>query len=112
MTSPTARSMALLRKRGLVPAQVERWNAWAKVRHDAFGIFDVIAIGDGYILGVQSTTLDHLGERKTKLFASPHTRLWLEAGGKIELHGWRKLLRPRPRWEAKIIVLHSVPVSD
>ncbi len=37
---------------------------------------------------VQTTTADHLAARRCKVQASAAARLWLRAGGRIELHGW------------------------
>jgi hypothetical protein len=43
-TSPTQRSLAECRKRGLTVQVVERWNSHARVRVDLFGVIDLVAL--------------------------------------------------------------------
>lgn len=115
MSSPTQRTLKLLRSRGWQAQVVERWNPHSKTRLDLFGFGDVIAciahatfptegiVEYGGIKLVQSTTLAHVGARVAKIIAEPKARVWLESGGRIEVHGWRKLKVKRggkaARWE-------------
>ncbi|WP_428851320.1 hypothetical protein [Imbroritus primus] len=50
-TSPTQRTLALLRKEGYTAEVTEHWNAFAGIRQDLFNVIDVLALGDGEILG-------------------------------------------------------------
>lgn len=99
-TSPTQRTLAALRKDGWTAQVVERWNAFAKVRIDLFGVIDVLAIKPGIgILGVQATSGSNLAARMTKSADSDLLRLWSQAGGLYEVWAWRKLKRSG-KWEA------------
>jgi hypothetical protein len=89
-TSPTARTLVELRKRGLYAQVVERWNQYARVRIDLFGVIDVVVIGDGAIIGIQATTTAHAANRIDKILAEPRALAWLRAGGRIELWSWAK----------------------
>ena len=104
-TSPTQRSLSLLRERGYTVAVVEHWNAFAHIRQDLFGFGDLIAIRTGEILLVQTTTAANMAARRAKIAAEPRSALWIAAGGTIEIHGWAKR-KPRgqkvAKWEAKI----------
>jgi carbonic anhydrase len=87
--SPTQRTLAHLRKLGYTAQVVERWNQFAKVRQDLLGFIDVLAIGDGRIVGVQATA-SAVAARVEKIRNEPRAREWLRAGGLIEVHGWAK----------------------
>ncbi len=98
MTSPTQRSIALLKERGYVTAIVERWNPYARIRQDLWGFVDILAIKEGEMLAVQTTSGAHVGERLKKIAASPLIATVLSAGVKVVVHGWRKV---GPRGKAK-----------
>lgn len=86
--SPTARTLAELRRLGCLAESVERWIPQAKVRRDLFGIGDVIWC-DGKEIGLlQATTGANLAAREAKARASPHLRRWLQSGGLFWLWGW------------------------
>lgn len=101
--SPTQRSLALLRERGYTAAVVERWNAFARVRQDLFGFVDIVAVkaGEQGVVAVQSTSADNLAARRTKIATEQRARVWLAAGNRIVLHGWRKggSRGTRKRWQ-------------
>jgi hypothetical protein len=90
-TSPTQRSLAHLRKRGYRVAIVERWNPHAKRRIDLFGFGDLLAIGNGEVVIVQTTTGANMAARRTKMQALDEYRECLKAGMVVELHGWQKM---------------------
>lgn len=90
MSSPTQRALAQLRKEGLVAQVVERWNAYAKIRVDLFGIIDVVALGAGFILGVQATTRDNASKHVDKALAEPKLKAWLRAGGRFQVWDFAK----------------------
>jgi hypothetical protein len=56
MTSPTKRTLAKLRKEGYLCAIVEKFNRFAGIRQDLFGFIDILAIREGEIIGVQTTS--------------------------------------------------------
>ena len=90
MSSPTQRSLKLLRDRGYPLVQVvERWNPHARVRQDLFGIVDVLAVGDD-IVAVQATSGSNVSKRVAKITESaalPHLR---KANIRMVVHGWTK----------------------
>lgn len=94
--TPTARTLKLLRAEGYLASVVERWIPHANRRADLWGAFDVLAVQprDRVFLLVQVTSAAHVADRLRKVQARPETALWLRAGGKVEVHGWRgKCLR-------------------
>jgi hypothetical protein len=103
MTSPTQRSLKLLRERGLRAEVTERWNQWAKVRQDLFGIIDIVAIGDKQTFGVQTTSYSNMSARVKKIQDSDAYPLLKEAGWNIIVHGWKK--NKSNRWEVKETIL-------
>ena len=98
--SPTQRTLAELRARGLMVGNVERFNRFAGphgIRQDLFGFIDLIACSQAEgIIGVQTTGTDFAGHRKKLLGdRSEEVRDWLRSGGRVELWGWRKVLKVR-----------------
>jgi hypothetical protein len=87
--TPTARTLAHLRRLGYVATVVERWLPRVQRRRDAFGA-DVLAAHprDGLVLLVQATTDDHVEARVEKARQRPEVAAWLRAGGKWECWGW------------------------
>jgi hypothetical protein len=93
-TPVLARSLAVLRREGYLVAIVERFNRFARVRQDCFGLFDALAIKADRpgVLGIQATTAEgsHMSAHRAKLQASPALAVWLAAGNRVELMGWAK----------------------
>ena len=102
-TSPTQRSLKLLRERGWLCEVVERWNPHAKVRKDLFNVIDIVALSSETIIGVQTTTVSNMAARRAKILAEPAVKRWLRAGGQISLHGWVKAgPRGKPKtWQVR-----------
>ena len=95
MSSPTQRTLAHLRKLGYPLVQVvERWNPYARIRQDLFGIIDVVAVGED-IVGVQATSYSNVTSRVTKITESAALPVLRKAGIRVVVHGWRKV---RGRW--------------
>lgn len=109
MTSPTARSLKYLRDLGYEAQVVERYNSFSRKRVDLFAFIDIVAIRDGEILGVQTTSAAHTSDRLKKITAEPKSDLWLRAGGRIEVHGWAKR---GPRGKRKAWTVAVVPVRS
>src|SRR5438552_4401823 len=82
-------------------ATVERWNSWVQrpdggrgVRQDLWGFIDIIAVfpdSTAGVLAVQCCRTEDQTRRLNKI-KSPKiwakAKLWLEAGNRIEVHGW------------------------
>ncbi len=128
-TSPTARTLAELRRRGWTAQVVERpWNKFSKVTLDLFGVIDLVAIVPprfdvvlihgqqprclqlGYILGIQATTGAHHANRREKILAEPRAKEWGDAGGRLELWTWSQRVAykangskaVRPSWTLRV----------
>jgi hypothetical protein len=109
--TPTQRTLKLLRDRGYTCAITEHWNGWAKVRQDLFGFIDIVAVKDGTVgvLAVQTTSGSNTSARVAKIQAEPRASVWLAAGNKIVVHGWRKV---GPRGKAKKWECREIPVTQ
>lgn len=93
--SPTERTLAELRKRGYMVAITEKWNPFAKIRQDLFGIVDVLAVREGETLAVQCTSGDNVSKRVDKIAESEAVPMLRKAGWRIVVHGWRKAANGR-----------------
>jgi hypothetical protein len=87
--SPTQRSLKELRARGYRVAITERWNPFAKIRQDLFGVVDLLAIREGETLAVQVTSTS-VAARVRKIADAEATPDMRRAGWRIVVHGWRK----------------------
>jgi hypothetical protein len=115
--TPSQRTLNYLRERGYLAETVERWLHHAKVRKDLYKFCDVLGVHPSLgHLYVQATTASHSNARlhKMLLFAEDEIEIVLDAGAKVEIHGWRQLKgRGRQKWFPKIIsvtkrVLHKM----
>jgi hypothetical protein len=100
-TSPTQRSLKLLRDEGWTVAITEKWNPFARIRQDLYGFIDLLAIREGFMLAVQTTTLANISAREKKIKESPTYKILKSTGCDICVHGWKKL--KSGFWECKII---------
>jgi hypothetical protein len=113
-TSPTARSLAYLRKNGWTACVVEKWlpargSMKFPRRIDAFGFADILACRTtvdgpphrGEIALVQTTVMSGMAAHREKILPIAEFHLWKMAGGIVLLHGWRKLGKrgKRKKWE-------------
>lgn len=96
MTSPTQRSLELLRDAGYTVEVAEHWNNQAGVRQDLFRCIDIIGLhpDETGVLGVQTTTSDHVAEHVKKIQGIPAAALWMKCGNSICVHGWKKYAKP------------------
>lgn len=124
-TSPTQRTLAECRKRGIVAQVVERWNPHARVRVDLFGVIDLVAIVPrvvtihgqaiaGQIVGIQACAGASHAERRTKILAEPRARQWVEAGGRLELWSWSKRgdRGKAKRWTLRVETYEEMRASE
>lgn len=95
--SPTERSLKYLKGLGYKAAITERWNSFAKIRQDLFGIVDVLALKPGETLAVQCTSSTNVSSRVNKVADHENTPWLRDAGWRIEVHGWTKGKRGAPR---------------
>lgn len=89
--SPTQRSLKYLRENGFTAEVVERWNQWAKVRQDLFKCIDIVALGNGETLGVQTTSYSNMSARIKKIKDSEYFNELKKSGWKLVVHGWKKV---------------------
>lgn len=88
--SPTQRSLAHLKALGYTAKVVEKWNPFAHIRQDLFGI-DVLALKVGEpVLVVQATSGTNHSARRTKLESSGFIALWKQSGAALEIWSWSK----------------------
>ena len=92
MSTPTARTMAELRKHGWTCQIVERWNSFTHHRVDLFGVIDVVAVKPDArgVFGVQATATSCISSRMKKCADSAELRVWLAAGNRFAVVGWSK----------------------
>ena len=103
--SPTQRTLKRLKDSGDYPLieVVERWNAFAKVRKDLFGIIDILAIDHkGVVTALQVTSYSNVGARVKKITESPATPFLRTADWVILVEGWHK---KDNRWKSRIVDL-------
>lgn len=101
--SPTQRSLKHLRNQGYSVWIVEHWNSFARIRQDLFGCIDLLAIGHGETLAVQTTTMSNVSARHHKIVENQYYPEMVKSGWKVHLHGWAKVGR---KWEVKIVELN------
>ena len=95
--SPTQLSLKKIREEGYVVVQVvEYWNAFARRRIDLYGFIDILAIKDGHVLAVQTTTVGNMGARIKKIANHENVGEVRKANWSIHVHGWHK---PGGKWE-------------
>lgn len=104
MTSPTARTLAALRKAGWLAQVVERYCHFSRRRIDLFSCIDIVAIRPGEIMGVQATSASNAAARRTKAAEEWKLIEWMQSGAAFEVWGWAKKVRgkSRPVWEPNI----------
>src|SRR5690606_35502847 len=89
-SSPSERSLKVMRERGYRAAVVERWNPHARIRQDLFGCVDLLCIGNGETVAVQATSASNVSSRIRKLEDSEALADMRNAGWRILVHGWKR----------------------
>ena len=89
--TPSARSLAELKRRGYPAQVVERYNPHCRRRVDLFSVIDIVAIEPTRILGIQATggSGNH-AHRRAKILAEPRIRAWLATGAGLLIWSWNK----------------------
>jgi hypothetical protein len=102
-TSPTQRTLARLKSEDYeLVAITERWNPFARIRQDLFGIIDILAIKDGDTIALQVTSYSNIGARVKKITESPALAPLRKAGWTILVEGWHK---KENKWVSRIVDL-------
>ena len=103
--TPTARTLAWLRKAGFTVASVEKWIPQIRRRQDLFNFLDLVAMKEDAtgLLGLQVTDGSNHSHRRTKILAEPNAKLWVQTGNRIWIVSWKKCgPRGKPkRWEPR-----------
>ena len=89
-TSPTQRSLKLMRERGYLCEVTERWNPFAKIRQDLYSFVDVLCIKEGETVAVQTTSYSNISARVKKISELDTSAIVKLAGWKIIVQGWKK----------------------
>ncbi len=86
--SPMRKSLAYMRDLGFHVEIVEHYVYHAKVKRDLWGLFDLLAVGAGKTIAVQTTSRGNMYQRKSKILGNPIHLVLKEAGWILEIHGW------------------------
>lgn len=93
MSSPTQRTLKVLRDEGWLVAVVEKWNNHVNQRIDLFGFIDIIAIRENETLAVQATSYSHSSDRKKKIISHMNYKLVKQAKWRVEVWAWQKVMK-------------------
>ena len=88
--SPTEKSLKYLRKQGYTAVVTERWNPFARIRQDLFGIVDILCLKPGETLAVQCTSDSNVSSRVAKIAEHENTPKLREAGWRLWVMGWKE----------------------
>lgn len=87
-SSPTVLSLRKMRKEGYNCAIVEKKIPKVFITKDLFGFIDILCVKGKEIIGIQTTTSDHVSHRKVKILEHENYPLIKDAI-RIVIHGWR-----------------------
>ena len=96
--SPTQLSLRWIRGLGFKAQVVEHWVPAIKIRRDLFGCIDILAVGHGLTVGIQSTSSPNLAARITKMHENEFLGTLVESDWILVAQGWKK---PKSRWEGR-----------
>ena len=100
-------SLKLMRARGYYAETVERYNAFTKRKNDFAGFIDILCLGDGEIVGVQTTSRGHISTRLKKIREHENLPMVLDSGMRVVVQGWAK--NKSNHWEVKEVEVKFVP---
>ena len=113
--TPTARTLAYLRRLGFLAAKVEVFIPAVRRHRDLFGIADCIGVhpGDRRVLLVQCTSAAHVSDRLRRIKGRPELPGLLRAGLLVEVWGWKRIGK---RWHVRRVAvcgtdLDAVPLT-
>jgi hypothetical protein len=111
LLSPTARTLALLRRCRYTADVVERYLHHARRKRDFLGFADVLAVrrGEPGTLAIQASTLAHVRDRLDRCRSRPELAAWLAAGNRLEVWGWFKRAG---RWKVKRVEVRGEDLAD
>lgn len=101
MSSPTSRTLEVMRERGYIAEVVEKWIPQARKRKDLFGFIDILAIHPeraGDVVGVQATSGSNVSARIDKIVNHENVSAVRKANIRILVHGWAKR---KGRWQLR-----------
>lgn len=110
--TPTANSLALLRRSGYTATVCESWIPHVNRRRDLFGIGDVVAIHahrQPAVMLIQATSLSNLPARVAKAKNLSAVKVLLAAGVAVECWGWA---RRDGKWAVKRVAIQSADMAD
>jgi hypothetical protein len=90
LVSQNARTIALYESKGYKCDIVESYNSFSRRKKDLFGIFDIVAIGNGETLGIQLTSKSNMSSRIKKITNSDFFTEIVRSGWRIIVIGWYK----------------------
>jgi len=99
LASQNQRTIALFESRGYKCDIVESYNAFTKRKKDLFGIFDILAIGNGETIGIQLTSKSNMSARVKKIANSDILPELIKSKWRILVIGWFK--KPNGRYDYK-----------
>lgn len=88
--TPTQRTLAECKRLGYTAQVVERWNQYARVRVDLFGVIDIVALTPDGILGIQACAGASHAARLKKSLDEPRLHTWIASGGLFAVWSWAK----------------------
>lgn len=97
--TPTQRTLKHLRDAGYRAEVVEKRLPKCFITKDLFGFIDVLAIGNGETVAVQTTSDSHVANRIAKIADCEAVGDVRKAGWRILVHGWRK--NTKGRWQLR-----------
>lgn len=94
-TSPTQRTRAYLKARGITNQIVEHWvripnHPAGGKRRDLFGCIDIVALIGQSIVGIQTSSGSNHAARRAKIEATPEMHAWFHSGGGVQIWSWSK----------------------
>jgi hypothetical protein len=99
-------SLKLMRARGYYAETVEKYNPFIKRSNDFAGFIDILCLGDGEIIGVQTTSRSHISTRLKKIREHENLPIVLDSGMRVIVQGWAK--NKSNRWEVKEVEVKFV----
>lgn len=111
MSSPTQRTLKLMRERGWIAEVVERWipngtrssGLRGGIRKDLWSFVDVLCLHpeSGEILAVQTTSASNMSARIRKIAECDLTPIVRKCGIGIHVHGWVPPGKNKRRWTVR-----------